>query len=149
MSQHVGEKTTIGAHEYEMFMLPPRKSQSLFIKAFKMVTPTLGQLLDSVAPRGLAALLEQDINGEFFSKASKEIRDGLDDKLVEEIQNAMMEVTIVDGKMNLKDVFDEIFRGSLDELFRWTFWGARVQWGKLFGALASERLGQGAKPPAP
>lgn len=148
MSQHTPEETTIGEHKYEMFMLAPMQSHELFIDVAKMVGPAIGPAIDALLKKssgelGLAELMEQELSGDFFTKALTSLFSGLDKKVLRDVIQAFKGMTHVDG-MPLEKTFDAHFHGKLNELYEWLLWGMRVQWGKSLSALGKGLLARGA-----
>lgn len=147
MSQHDGVTETVGEHEYTMYMLPPMRSHNLLMDVAKMVAPAIGDavgaLLSGKTDEKKASIMEQEISPELISSAVSKLAKDVNQKTSDKVFSAFREVTHVDGKP-LDRIFDEHFRGALDEMYRWLFWGMRVQWGKSLSALVSGASGRGA-----
>jgi hypothetical protein len=131
-----------------MYMLSPMISHELFIDVCKMVGPSLGPAIDALIKKftpdsNLGGLLEQELSGDFFTKALTALFGGLDKKILRDTINAFKTVTHADG-MALVDIFDAHFHGRLDALYEWLLWGMRVQWGKSLSALGKGLLARGA-----
>lgn len=138
MSQKEGVTKVIGEHEYTMYMLPPLVSNRLLIKLGKLVSPALGALLDAFSgSKGfkIDELLDSSVESTKFSRAVKELTENLEDTSLDPFIENLRKVTHVKGFGELDKVFDEFFRGGLDEMYKWLFWGMAVQWGKSFGVL--------------
>ncbi len=147
MSQKDGVTETIGDHEYIMYMLPPIKSHNLLMDVARMVAPAIGDavgaLLSGKSDEKKADILEQEIGPELISSAISKLARDVNQKTSEKLISTFREMTHVDGKQ-LDKIFDDHFRGALDEMYKWLFWGMRVQWGKSLSALVSGASGQGA-----
>jgi hypothetical protein len=138
MSQLIPSDKNIGAHKYEMNMMPPRKSHRLLVKLVKMIGPSLGPVFDmffdKVKSSGVKNVMDQEIGAAFFTKAIGNLCDDLDNVILDEIIDALADTTHVDGK-HLKPNFDAHFLGNLGEMYQWLAWGMSVQWGKSLTGL--------------
>jgi hypothetical protein len=152
VSQLDAEKKVIGGKTYEVYMLPPMQSHELLIDVAKMVGPALGPVLDKLfsGDRSKGEVLDQELGVEFFTKAASALFSGLDKKVLNDVMSALRQVTHVDG-VALDTNFDFHFKGNLDSMYKWLFFGMKVQWGKSFGALvsAAPALHPGAKEESP
>lgn len=149
MSQHDAVSTTIDGCKYEMNYLPPMESHELFMDVVKMVGPTLGPLFDllfagKAKSSDLKTMLDQEIGPDFFSRATTSLFDALNKDVSRRVIEGLRKVSRADGT-SLDSQFDVHFHGRLDSMYKWVFWGMRVQWGKCFGALGSVIDLQGAK----
>lgn len=72
--------------------------------------------------------------GKVFSKFFVD----LDEELIASIMQSFAPVTEIEGVGSLSDKFDSHFRGRLDEMYHWLFWGMGVQWGKCLRLLPIE-----------
>lgn len=148
MSQLDAERKVIDGKSFEVYMLPPMTSHDLLMDVAKMVGPALGPVLDKLfsGDRSKGEVLEQEIGAEFFTKAASALFSGLDKKVLSDVMRALREVTHVEG-VPLDGIFDIQFKGNLDSMYKWLFFGMKVQWGKSLSALASAvpALPQGAK----
>lgn len=143
MSQQEAHTTTLGDHNYEMFMLPPRKSSRLLTRVAKMVFPALGPLADAFAAESpeklkqLQKISKDDLNelvGDFFGRIGNALSEHVDPDLLDEIYMTLAEVCHVEGRP-LKKEFDIHFMGDLGRMYKWAAWGMQVQWGSTFPAL--------------
>jgi hypothetical protein len=152
VSQLDAERKVIGGKTFEMYMLPPMESHELLMDVAKMVGPSLGPVLDKLFGEGRSKgeILEQELGAEFFTKAASALFAGLDKKVLADVMGALRKVTFVDGAC-LDGTFDVEFKGNLDSMYKWLFFGMNVQWGKSLGALVSAvpALPQGAKEESP
>jgi hypothetical protein len=156
MSQVEAVETQIGESKYEMYMLAPMVSHGLLMDVGKMVGPAIGPVLDALFSKAggenkIEQVMDQEIGADFFSSAAKALFENINKKTLADVINAFKTVTHVDG-MPLDKIFDAYFMGKLDEMYRWLFWGMRVQWGKSLSALGTEAAVQSAKikaPPSP
>lgn len=152
MSQLDAEKKVIGGKTFEVYMLPPMDSHELLMDVAKMVGPSLGPVLDKLFGEGRSKgeVLEQELGTEFFTKAASALFSGIDKKVLADVMQALREVTHVDG-VPLDGSFDMQFKGNLDSMYKWLFFGMKVQWGKSLGALvnAAPALHQGVKEESP
>jgi len=146
MSQAQEATETIGEHEYTMYMLPPIQSHNLLMDIVKMVGPALGDVIGGVLSGRSADkkvdLMEQEVGPEVITKAAGKLFQDVNKQTLEKVISSFRGVTHVDGKP-LDKIFDVIFRGGLDEMYKWLFFGMRVQWGKSLSALVSGIGGQG------
>ncbi|NIQ91020.1 MAG: hypothetical protein GWM98_04725 [Nitrospinaceae bacterium] len=147
MSQADGITKEIGDHKFTIYYLPPVESHDLLIDLAKMIGPSLGPVLGSVgselSEKGLAAIMDIELDPEFLSQAASTLFNNLDKPVVKKVMEALRSKTLIDGKP-LDKVFDVVFLGRLDLMYRWFFWGIWVQWGKSFGASDDAVLVPGA-----
>ena len=147
MSQKDGVTETIGESKYVMYMLPPIQSHNLLMDVVKMVGPAIGDAVGAIFDGKPADkeidILNMDVPGELISGALTKLFDGVNKKTLEQMISAFRGMTHVDDAP-LDKTFDNHFRGELDMMYKWLFWGMKVQWGKSFSALASGASGRGA-----
>lgn len=149
MSQRTAVEKEIGEKQFTMYMLGPMVSHELLMDVMKMVGPAIGPMFDVVlSGKGtgeidIGKVMEEQVGGEFFSKAATALFGGLDKKVLRDIINAFSAVTHIDG-VPLDKTFEVQFAGDLGMMYQWLAWGMAVQWGKSFGALAS-MVGKRAK----
>jgi hypothetical protein len=150
MSQVEPHKTKIGDSEYTMSMLAPMRSHRLLLRVIKMVGPSLGPVFDtffSAAKSKGKDAFEQEVPTEFFTKAAAALFGELDEKVLDDVIEALKEVTVVEGEGGGKldrGQFDIHFLGKLEEMYQWLAWGMKVQWGKSVGALLTGAIERGA-----
>lgn len=146
MSQLTGTSETIDGHEYTVYMLPPMTALDMLVDIGKMLGPGLGSVVDAVsgnfAEGGIDAVMEQNLDGAFFSKAATALFQNLNKASVRDVVTTLAGATHVDGK-KLKDIFDIHFRGKLGGLAKWLAFSLKAQYGDFWSALADTNLGQG------
>jgi hypothetical protein len=135
MSQQSIEIKEIDGKKFEMYMLTPIESNDLLIDVIKMIGPSLGPVFDmyfsKLKDAGVENIMEQEVGGDFFSKAAKALFTDIDKVVLNECIRLFRTQTHVDGaNLNNDDVFTNTFSGKLGDLYKWLFWGMSVQWGK-------------------
>jgi hypothetical protein len=135
MSQQSIEIKEIDGKKFEMYMLTPIESNDLLIDVVKMIGPSLGPVFDmyfnKLKEAGTKDIMEQEVGGDFFSKAAKALFTDIDKVVLNSCIDKFKAVTTVDGAMLKNDeVFLNTFSGKLGDMYKWLFWGMSVQWGK-------------------
>lgn len=147
MSQKEGVTETIGENQYIMYMLPPLVSHDLLMDVTKMIGPALAALVGGIfggkTPENAEEILEKEVNSDFLTTALERLFQDINKATLTKVIQHLRPMTHVDGKP-LDQIFDIHFQGELDGMYKWLFWGMRVQWGKSLSALMSGASGQGA-----
>jgi hypothetical protein len=136
MSQIEPTTEQIEERSFTFYMLPPQQSNDLFMDVFKMAGPALGPVIEAVAK---ANSLDEEIDSKFFARAAAALFGGIDKVVVNRVIEAFKNVSEADG-VPLKTNFDIVFLGNLGLMYKWLFFGMKVQWGKSFTALGSAVL---------
>ncbi|MDD5034856.1 MAG: hypothetical protein PHE55_08875 [Methylococcaceae bacterium] len=150
MSQKDAERESIKdaegvEHSFAMFMLPPMKSHDLLMDVARMVGPSLGPVLDAMFSKQEGGdTLDRVLPTDFFTRATVLLFSGLDKVVLREVMGEFRKVTLVDNKP-LDGIFDSVFGGKLEFMYKWLGWGMKVQWGKSFSALGELANAQGAE----
>jgi hypothetical protein len=138
MSQAVTTNKTIDGMEFVMFFIPPRDSNKLLTKVLHMVEPAIKALIPDT--KG-ASEVELSVPPEKILAAVVTAITSLDGPIVDEVVEKFATYTSVNGKsLHDEASFNEVFSGSLDTMYKWIYWGAYTQWGKLL-SFASEGAG--------
>jgi len=141
MSQLSDNLKTIDGVDFQIYMLPPMESHRLLMELVKMLGPVIGPVIDKMYGGAQSKeILEQEVTGEFFSKAASALFSGLDVVITEKIIEAMKNKTHVQGEKGLvplAPIFDIFFLGKIDLMYKWLLYAMQVQWGKCFTALGS------------
>lgn len=152
MTQMDTQTKMIDGTKFTMSMMDPFASNRLFIDVMKVVAPTVAAVADGFAKGEeapeLGSILDKDVDFGVLGRAAGKFFQVLDSSLVERMAHEFGQLTEMetDGHSMLLEsaVQPAVFRGKIDLMYKWIFWGAQVQWGKLFGALVSGVSGQGA-----
>lgn len=148
MSQQTGERTTIDGIEFECFMLDPWVANDILHELFKLVGPSIGDLVGAASAGGDAksiketmqdrellgkkldpALLSQGVSGLFMR---------LDANTTRSIMERLASVTTVKGGTGsgkLESTFQAVFIGKMGTMYKWAGWALQVQFKSLFGSI--------------
>ena len=130
--QRDSEITTLDGVPFEMRYLDPQTSAELLTELAKVIAPSIAALIEAQRPKQDADAQPEDAG---LTAASTLFFRGLEPAMLRTLANTLAEVTLVDGAP-LSRTLPQVFRGRIDLYFKWLWWGATVQWGKCFGALA-------------
>ncbi len=130
---------------YQVYMLPPRIANKMFLRIVKTVGPSLGVLIEELdeddVKGGIKGLMDNpDINGAFIGKVAKELCERLDEDEIERMMDSLAKVTEVEGKGILFKVFDSHFQGMIGELYAWFAFALQVQFGNFGRAWNTDLL---------
>ncbi len=144
MSQEDFQTKVIEGVEYKSFMLPPMKSQALLVQVSKMIGPSIGPVLDKLAGKtSVSDMLDQTVTADFFAKAAEAFFRDIDSDKLESVQMALMDKCHADNQP-LSNIYNVVFLGRLDLMYRWMAFAMQAQWGKLSSALVPMIVAQGA-----
>lgn len=156
------QKKQIGSYTFEVSMLPPMQAHRLLTRTVKALGPVLGTVATSfgsvdelVREAGRAAALAKGAEakaagtegadgkpneGDFgWAEALiKQATESLDEKLLDELIDALKQVTSVIGPAgaeHLPQVFESIFQGELQLMYQWFFFAWKVQYADFFASF--------------
>lgn len=142
MSLAAAQVKAIGSAEYKVLPLPAMTSLRVLTRVLKMTAPAFA---DVSSLRDAASAM-----GAFLSAGIMELDEAVIVYLCEEFAKV---TTVVQGSraLPLADIFDEHFRGRVNDLFAWLRFAAEVTYGPLGEALkgAMGAVPEAAEKPTP
>ncbi len=134
MSQSVSRTKEIDGHTYEVYFLPPRAANRVFLRTVKTAVPGLTHMLDSMGD--VASVLDAHIAEAGVGPAIRDLVDRLDEDVLWETVEAMAGVTTVQGEGKLPSLLSTHFAGRLGSMYKWLAFAYEVNFQDFFDALA-------------
>lgn len=131
----------IGDAVYRVTMLDPEAAEDVVIDLFRLCGPTIAGIIGKLEGKGLKGLMDLQINGDVIVSALRELSSTFDKQLYREVCAKLMSVTAVsiDGKKwpRLADVQNELYRGKLQEKWKWIGFALEVNFAGFFADISS------------
>jgi len=155
MSRQDLYSTTINGTLYEMNMLDPDVSETLFRRVAQKLSASVGMAFDVAMGNKKSiydshnlgeALLAIELPVDFLKDLFRDLTSVLDDATMKDLKEAFISVTQIQppgeqykGTVPLSRLYKLHYRGNIGELYKWLAWGAKIQWGKsLLGSFGEE-----------
>lgn len=136
------QETVIDGYKYEMTMLGATASYRLFHRLFKMLGPSFGALMNSVAD-GVTDVADIDLGSEVVAQGIRALTDSVKESDLDHLIDTLKKQTHAgveedsEKTVPLSGTFDVHFQGRIGSMFKWVWWGLTVQYRDFSSAFAS------------
>lgn len=135
------QSTVINGHRYVMTMLPATPSYRLFRRLFKIIGPSFGSIME-LAKDGTKDIGDTDIASEPVVRGIRVLADAITEDELDNVVEQLKKVTEVgingsDKTVPLENVFELHFSGAIGFMFKWLYWGLRVQYENFISAFTN------------
>ncbi len=146
MSQDSTATTTIDGVTYEMRMLDPWVANEILHALWKVVGPSLGEMIAAATAGGInkeaiaqiredsSSLLDRKMDSAMVGSAISGLFTRMDAKQTRVIIEALADKATTDGK-HLPAVFTAVFSGKIGNMYAFASWGLGVQFANFFGSI--------------
>lgn len=134
------QTTVIDGYRYEMTMLGATAGYRLFFKLLTMFGPSFGDMMDAA---GGGDIQDVDLSSSAAVRGIKSLTTNVSesdlDHVIEQLRS-QTHVSVEKGSektVPLSKVFEMHFMGELNSMFKWLWWGLKVQYQTFSGAFAN------------